>query len=45
VIVIGRHTLDETVSEMGTIDQNIREILDIQTEEFASAASTTPPDR
>jgi regulator of protease activity HflC (stomatin/prohibitin superfamily) len=31
--VVGRHTLDETLSETDTINQNIREILDIQTEE------------
>jgi regulator of protease activity HflC (stomatin/prohibitin superfamily) len=30
--VVGRHTLDETLSETDTINQNIREILDIQTE-------------
>jgi regulator of protease activity HflC (stomatin/prohibitin superfamily) len=32
--VVGRHTLDETLSETNTINQNIREILDIQTEEW-----------
>jgi regulator of protease activity HflC (stomatin/prohibitin superfamily) len=32
--VIGRHTLDETLSETETINQNIREILDVQTEEW-----------
>jgi regulator of protease activity HflC (stomatin/prohibitin superfamily) len=32
--VVGRHTLDETLSETETINQNIREILDIQTEEW-----------
>ncbi len=32
--VVGRHTLDETLSETDTINQNIREILDIQTEEW-----------
>src|SRR3954470_20106951 len=31
--VVGRHTLDETLSETDTINQNIREILDVQTEE------------
>jgi len=34
--VVGRHTLDETLSETDTINQNIREILDVQTEEWAS---------
>src|SRR5215216_2666838 len=32
--VVGRHTLDETLSETDTINQNIREILDMQTEEW-----------
>jgi regulator of protease activity HflC (stomatin/prohibitin superfamily) len=32
--VVGRHTLDETLSETNTINQNIREILDVQTEEW-----------
>jgi regulator of protease activity HflC (stomatin/prohibitin superfamily) len=32
--VVGRHTLDETLSETDTINQNIREILDVQTEEW-----------
>jgi regulator of protease activity HflC (stomatin/prohibitin superfamily) len=32
--VVGRHTLDETLSETETINTNIREILDIQTEEW-----------
>ena len=32
--VVGRHTLDETLSETQTINQNIREILDVQTEEW-----------
>jgi regulator of protease activity HflC (stomatin/prohibitin superfamily) len=32
--VVGRHSLDETLSETGTINQNIREILDVQTEEW-----------
>src|SRR6201991_4438601 len=31
--VVGRHTLDETLSETETINENIREILDVQTEE------------
>jgi regulator of protease activity HflC (stomatin/prohibitin superfamily) len=30
----GRHRLDETLSETDTINQNIREILDVQTEEW-----------
>src|SRR6266576_2417276 len=30
--VVGRHTLDETLSETDRINQNIREILDVQTE-------------
>src|ERR671919_2267188 len=32
--VVGRHTLDETLSETQTINQNIREILEVQTEEW-----------
>jgi regulator of protease activity HflC (stomatin/prohibitin superfamily) len=32
--VVGRHTLDETLAETETINQNIREILDVQTEEW-----------
>jgi regulator of protease activity HflC (stomatin/prohibitin superfamily) len=32
--VVGRHTLDETLSETDTINDNIREILDVQTEEW-----------
>ena len=32
--VVGRHTLDETLSETDTINQSIREILDKQTEEW-----------
>jgi regulator of protease activity HflC (stomatin/prohibitin superfamily) len=32
--VVGRHTLDETLSETQTINHNIREILDVQTEEW-----------
>ncbi len=32
--VVGRHTLDETLSETETINQNIRKILDVQTEEW-----------
>src|SRR5258707_5549041 len=29
--VVGRHTLDETLSETGSINRNIREILNVQT--------------
>jgi regulator of protease activity HflC (stomatin/prohibitin superfamily) len=32
--VVGRHTLDETLSETETINKNIREILDVQTEDW-----------
>jgi regulator of protease activity HflC (stomatin/prohibitin superfamily) len=32
--VVGRHTLDETLSETDTINANILEILDVQTEEW-----------
>ena len=32
--VVGRHTLDETLSETDRINQNIREILDVQTEDW-----------
>src|SRR6478736_7880037 len=32
--VVGRHTLDETLSETDVINNNIREILDVQTEEW-----------
>jgi regulator of protease activity HflC (stomatin/prohibitin superfamily) len=32
--VVGRHTLDETLSETDEINHNIREILDVQTEEW-----------
>jgi regulator of protease activity HflC (stomatin/prohibitin superfamily) len=32
--VVGRHTLDETLSETDEINENIREILDVQTEEW-----------
>src|SRR4051812_18482110 len=32
--VVGRHTLDETLSETDKINTNIREILDVQTEEW-----------
>jgi regulator of protease activity HflC (stomatin/prohibitin superfamily) len=32
--VVGRHTLDETLSETDKINQSIREILDVQTEDW-----------
>src|SRR3954471_19291453 len=32
--VVGRHTLDETLSETEAINRNIREILDVQTEDW-----------
>ncbi len=32
--VVGRHTLDEALSETDKINENIREILDVQTEEW-----------
>jgi len=32
--VVGRHTLDQTLSETDKINENIREILDVQTEEW-----------
>jgi regulator of protease activity HflC (stomatin/prohibitin superfamily) len=32
--VVGRHTLDETLSETDKINKSIREILDVQTEEW-----------
>lgn len=32
--MVGRHTLDEALSETETINKNIREILDVQTEEW-----------
>src|SRR4051812_30707855 len=32
--VVGRHTLDETLAETDTINQNISAILDVQTEEW-----------
>src|ERR1700684_1854353 len=34
--VVGRHTLDETLSETDAINQNIREILDVQTEAWGA---------
>src|SRR3954466_8224523 len=37
--VVGRHTLDELLSETEGINQNIREILDMQTEEWRSRAT------
>ncbi|WP_027008471.1 slipin family protein [Conexibacter woesei] len=38
--VVGRHTLDETLSETETINTNIREILDVQTEEWGIQVTT-----
>jgi regulator of protease activity HflC (stomatin/prohibitin superfamily) len=38
--VVGRHTLDETLSETDAINQNIREILDVQTEEWGVKVTT-----
>ena len=38
--VVGRHTLDETLSETDSINQNIREILDVQTEEWGVKVTT-----
>jgi regulator of protease activity HflC (stomatin/prohibitin superfamily) len=38
--VVGRHTLDETLSETGTLNDNIREILDVQTEEWGIKVTT-----
>src|SRR4051794_30240438 len=32
--VVGRHTLDELLSDTDAINQNIREILDVQTEDW-----------
>jgi regulator of protease activity HflC (stomatin/prohibitin superfamily) len=32
--VVGRHTLDETLSETDKINENIKEILDVQTEDW-----------
>jgi len=37
---VGRHTLDETLSETDKINQNIREILDVQTEEWGIKVTT-----
>ena len=38
--VVGRHSLDETLSETDTINQNLREILDVQTEEWGVKVTT-----
>ena len=38
--VVGRNTLDETLSETDKINQNIREILDVQTEEWGVKVTT-----
>jgi regulator of protease activity HflC (stomatin/prohibitin superfamily) len=38
--VVGRHTLDETLSETEKINGNIREILDVQTEEWGIKVTT-----
>ena len=38
--VVGRHTLDETLSETDAINRNIREILDVQTEEWGIKVTT-----
>src|ERR1700733_9184267 len=38
--VVGRHTLDETLSETDKINRNIREILDVQTEEWGIKVTT-----
>ena len=37
--VVGQHTLDETLSETDRINVNIREILDVATEEWGVAAT------
>jgi regulator of protease activity HflC (stomatin/prohibitin superfamily) len=34
--VVGRHTLDDTFSETEKIKKNIRELLDVQTEDWGS---------
>src|SRR3954452_13773370 len=34
--VVGRHTLDELLSDTDAINQNIREILDVQTEDWGA---------
>jgi regulator of protease activity HflC (stomatin/prohibitin superfamily) len=38
--VVGRHTLDETLAETDKINKNIREILDVQTEEWGVKVTT-----
>jgi regulator of protease activity HflC (stomatin/prohibitin superfamily) len=38
--VVGRHTLDETLSQTDGINQSIREILDVQTEEWGIQVTT-----
>ncbi len=38
--VVGRHSLDETLSETDRINKNIREILDVQTEEWGIKVTT-----
>ncbi len=38
--VVGRHSLDETLSETDKINQNIREILDVQTEAWGVKVTT-----
>jgi regulator of protease activity HflC (stomatin/prohibitin superfamily) len=38
--VVGRHTLDETLSQTDAINQNIREILAVQTEEWGVQVTT-----
>ena len=38
--VVGRHTLDETLSETDKVNGNIREILDVQTEEWGIKVTT-----
>jgi regulator of protease activity HflC (stomatin/prohibitin superfamily) len=38
--VVGRHTLDDTLSETDAINQNIREILDVQTEAWGVKVTT-----
>ena len=38
--VVGRHTLDETLSETETINQSIREIIDVQTEDWGVKVTT-----
>src|SRR4051795_5254426 len=39
--VVGRHTLDETLSETDAINKNIRQILDVQTETGASKSRSS----